>query len=147
MPKINISTHIRKQLSVVYSILKNVERFPQFMRDVKEIKVIRKISDKEIITKWKVDIDGTPVEWTEEDIFNDNERKLKFRMLEGDFDKYEGIWTLMPTTKGTRIILDTYLEWGVPNFEKYIGHVLEKKACKSIKSMLWLIRKKAHERK
>jgi hypothetical protein len=37
------------------------------------------------------------------------------------------------------------MEWGVPNFERYVGHVLEEKACRSIRSMLWLVRKKANK--
>ena len=144
MPKIEVSTIVRKSPSLVYKILKDMEKFPQFMSDVKQVKIFKKISNNTLLTEWKIDIDGTPVEWKEEDVFDDKMKKINFRMKEGSFKKYEGSWELRPVSNGTKIQLHTLLEWGVPNMEKHIGHVLEKKACRSIGSMLWLIRKRAN---
>lgn len=143
MPNVNISTIVAKSPVEIYRILKEIDKFPQFMKDAKEVKVLHRISDDKIVTRWKTDIDGTPVDWLEVDTYNDKEKSLVFKMLEGDFEKYEGRWTLTTLERGTKITLCTYLKWGIPNFERYIGHILENKAYRSLKSMLWLVRKRA----
>lgn len=142
MPKINLFTKIRKSKNVIYNIIKNIEDYPTFMRDVKQIKII-KLSENIVVSKWNADIDGTPVEWIEELKFNKN--KIEFCMLEGDFEKYIGSWILESINNDTKITLEAQLEWGLPNFEKYVGKIFEEKACNCIRGMLWAIRKKAHK--
>jgi len=145
MPDIKVTTKINKPPRLVYDILKEPNKFPLFMKDAKKIDVIRMALGNAIITKWAVDIDGTPIEWTEEDLYNDKEKRIKFRMVDGDLKKYEGEWTLSPVKGGSRISLSIQLEWGIPNFEKYIGSILENKLCRSMRSMVWLIRKRANK--
>lgn len=143
MTTINISTITAKSPMAIYGILKEIDKFPQFMDDVKEVEVLQKISNDKVVTRWRTDIDGTPVEWVEADTYDDKKKSLTFKMLEGDFEKYEGKWLLTSLERGTKINLCSYLKWGVPNFERYIGHILENKAYRSLKSMLWLVRKRA----
>ena len=145
MVKIDISTKVRTSPQSVYSILKDMSKFSAFMRDVKSIEAIKRISHSEIITKWELDIDGTFIEWIEEDLFDIDRLSVKFRMIEGAFKKYEGAWLLVPISDGTQIKLSIVLDWGAPNFEKYVSHVLEEKVYRSLKSMLWLIRKRANK--
>ena len=140
MPKINLSTMVQKPLSLVYKILERVDNFHFFMRDVKGIKIIKRLENM-IISEWKVDIDGTPVEWIQEDLYDKNKSQIEFRMLEGDFQEYQGRWIFEPRKDHTKIILEANLGWGVPNFEKYVGTFLEKKASESIRGMLWVIRR------
>ena len=145
MPKIKISTIVRRPLSLIYEILQDVESFPSFMKDIKEVKVIERSDENTLIARWQTDIDGTPVEWIEENKFDERSKTINLKMIRGDFEKYEGKWKLFPVKNGTCLSFEAELDWGVPNFEKYIGHILEKKACRSIKSLLWLVRKKAME--
>jgi ribosome-associated toxin RatA of RatAB toxin-antitoxin module len=142
MIRIEISTIVRQYSHyAVYEILKHIETFPLFMKDIKEIKIKRCLGDY-VVSEWKTDIDGTPVEWIEEDFFNKEKLEIEFRMLEGDFEDYKGRWIVSPIGQNARIIFIANLEWGIPNFEKYIGNILEEKARRSVKGMLWVIRKR-----
>lgn len=141
MPRIEVSKTIAAAKKEVYEIIKNMERFPEFMSDVKQVKVIKKQDDK-IVTEWKADIDGVPLEWIEEDIFNDKEMSCAFKAIEGDYG-YKGRWKLEEANNGkTEVSVMAEFDWEVPHFEKFIGHILEKKARSSLRSMLSAITKK-----
>lgn len=145
MLKVQITTKIRNSPVVVYRILRDMHRFPEFMPDAKMVAVIKKMSDNNIITKWEADIDGTSLEWVEQDFFDTSNWKIKFCMIEGAFKKYEGMWSLTPTKNGTSISLSINLDWGIPNFEKYVASILEEKTCRSMRGMIWLVRKRANK--
>ena len=92
MVKVNISAVIRRKKDLVYQALKELDRFPAFLRDVKEI-FIRSLNGNLIISDWKVDIDGTPIEWRQETLLDEeSHRIIAFRMIEGDYERYEGKW-------------------------------------------------------
>lgn len=141
MPIIQLSTIIRNnKRQAVYNLLKDMQRFPIFMRYVKDIYIIEKKGNK-LITFWRVSIDCADIFWKEEDIFNDKQMNLKFRMIEGDYSKYEGEWSLEDISEDTRIILYANFDWGVPAFEKLVGDILKKKARDALRSMLNAIKK------
>lgn len=141
MPIIEVSTTVKADKGRVYEIIKAMEHFPEFMRNVKQVKVLER-KDNRIVTEWKTDIDGAPVEWVEEDIFDDEKMSCSFKAIEGDY-KYEGKWKLDEDGTGkTRVSILADLDWEVPTLGKFIGHILEKKARNSLKSMLNAITKK-----
>jgi ribosome-associated toxin RatA of RatAB toxin-antitoxin module len=147
MPKIKVSTIVRKQdKQTVYDLLKNIQEFPRFMRDLKSLKVMEK-SDNRLVTSWNVVIDGASIVWKEEDIFNDQKRGLKFKMIEGDYSNYAGEWILDETPHGTKVTIVADFDWGLPVFEKFVGNILARKARKSLKSMLNAIKDKLEGKK
>lgn len=141
MPRIEVSKIIHADKKRVYEVIKNVESFPEFMRDVKKVRVVERQGNR-VVAEWKTDIDGAPVEWVEEDIFDDEKMSCSFKAIEGDY-KYEGKWKLDEDGTGkTRVSILADLDWEVPTLGKFIGHILEKKARNSLKSMLNAIQKK-----
>lgn len=141
MPHIEVTKVILADKKRVYAVIKDMESFPEFMRDVKKVKVVEKQGSR-VVTEWQTDIDGAPVEWVEEDIFDDEKMSCTFKAIEGDY-KYEGQWELNEDVAGkTRVSVVANFDWEVPTLEKFIGHILEKKARNSLKSMLNAIQKK-----
>ena len=55
---------------VVYELAKDQERFPEFMPDVETV-ASRAASPTMSITRWKTLVEEAPIEWTEEDRFDD----------------------------------------------------------------------------
>ena len=145
MVNINVAALIRKKKETVYQALKEIEKFPSFLKDVKEI-VIRSSNGRKIISDWKIDIDGTPIEWHQEMILDDlHQSAIFFRMIEGDYERYEGRWLLQEKADGvTRVELQAEFDWGVPGLERFVGKILEDKAIKSLKGMLYSLRKELH---
>ena len=144
MPSVKVATTIRREKDAVYQALKKLDDFPSFLKDVREIK-IRSSNENKIISDWKVDIDGTPIEWTQETTFDKDE--IRFRMLEGDYEKYEGSWLLRESGCGTtRVELQAEFKWGVPGLERFVGPTLEKQAIRSLRGMLLAVRRKLQKK-
>lgn len=140
MPKIEFLTVVKADKKKVFETIKAMERFPEFMRDVKNVKIIEQ-KENRMITAWEADIEGVPVRWTEEDVFDDREMTCKFKTIGGDY-KYEGIWKLEGNKNGkTNVLISADFDWGIPKLEKFIGNILEKKARRSLRSMLNAIAK------
>ena len=131
MPAIEVSLKIKKPKEEVYKIIKKMEDFPTFMRDVKNLTVIKRMDDR-IVTAWETEIDDAPVSWKEEDYFDDAAFQLKFNMLEGSYKEYQGYWLLEDIHNGTKLTIKANFDWGIPILEKYVGKSLETKARRGI---------------
>ena len=92
MPFIEVMTIVDAPLRVVYELAKEQERFPDYMPDVETVTVIERHADY-IVTRWKTLVEDAPIEWTEEDRFNDAELRIDYKLIEGDLDTFEGSWT------------------------------------------------------
>ena len=142
MPKIEVSKTINADRKKAFDIIKAMERFPEFMRDVKNVKILERANGR-IITQRKTDIDGVPIEWTEEDTFNNKDFCCRFKSIKGEY-KYDGIWKVADDGKDrVKVLISVNFDWEIPELEKFIGPTLEKKARISLRSMLNAIKKKA----
>lgn len=146
MATIESSTIVSCDREKTYDFIKNnIEQFPKFIPNIKKLKLLQRLSPNKIITEWAVDIDGASVRWKEEDIFDDKNFCISFRMVEGDYAKYEGRWQFENTANGTKVYIAATLDWGIPNLGKHVGPVLEQKAKLNFRSMLWAIRKQLNK--
>ena len=139
MYNINTSILIKAPGRIVAQVLRDMSHYPRFMRYVKNIKV-KKISDKEIISRWDIDIEGADVRWEERDIFDEYSMQMSFTMLQGDYSAYYGKWIVEPSGRKTRLSIDVYVDWDIPSFEKIIGPILKQKTEKIVRGMLASIR-------
>lgn len=147
MTNIELSVPVNKTKEQVYNILKNIEEFPRFMRDITKLEIVEKKQHR-LVTLWEIDIEGTAVAWKEEDIYDDNSMSMQFRMLEGDYGIYNGKWQIANgLSKETIVKYSVNIGWGIPSFEKVIGHILEKKQRRIIKSMLVAMKRHLEKRK
>lgn len=138
MPIIEVSKLVKQDKNKAYNLLKNIENFPQFMKNIRSIKILER-GEKKIIANWNVVIDGAEIFWKEEDSFDEKNCKVDFRMLEGDYNKYTGTWSVEEDKKGSRIILKVDIDWGIPILGKHVGRILERKARANFKRMLTTI--------
>lgn len=144
MPHIEVSIIIKGASSKVYNTLKSMENFPNFMRDVKSLKIIKNFPDQ-IITAWEIEIEGAPVKWKEEDIFDDEKLELNFNAIEGDYKEYRGKWKIIPQHSHTKLTIEANFDWGIPVLEKYVGKTLEKRARLALLGMLKAIKNKVEK--
>jgi ribosome-associated toxin RatA of RatAB toxin-antitoxin module len=129
----------------VYEIAKNQERFPEFMPDVDSITVIERHADR-LITHWKTLVEDAPIEWTEEDRFDDERCVIVYKLLEGDLDKFEGSWTFVDGDGSTQVTLGVDYDFGVPTLAELIGPTLEKKVRENSDMMLAALKREAEKR-
>lgn len=141
MQHIEVSIIIANSADSVYAMIKDMKSFPDFMRDVKTLKIIKSMPDK-IITAWEVEIEGVSIKWEEEDIFNDKKLELNFNAIGGDYKQYQGKWIALRKQDQTRLTIEADLDLGSPILEKYVGKALEKRARLSLLGMLKAIKNK-----
>jgi ribosome-associated toxin RatA of RatAB toxin-antitoxin module len=126
----------------VYELAKEQERFPQFMPDVESVTVVERHADR-VVTAWKTLIEDAPIEWLEEDRFDDVAARIDYRLIEGDLDTFEGSWTFEPAPAGTLVTLGVTYDFGVPTLAELIGPTLEKKVRENAEMMLAALKREA----
>ncbi|MBC5828799.1 MAG: SRPBCC family protein [Candidatus Eremiobacteraeota bacterium] len=144
MPYVEATIVIDAPPHVVYEIAKEQERFPQFMPDVESVTVLERYPDR-VITRWKTLVEEAPIEWTEEDRFDDQTPRIDYKLLEGDLDKFEGSWTFAERDGATHVLLGVDYDFGVPTLAELIGPTLARKVQENSEMMLAALKVEAEK--
>jgi coenzyme Q-binding protein COQ10 len=144
MPYVETSIAIAAPARVVYELAKDQERFPQFMPDVETVRVLERHPDR-VISRWKTLVEEAPIEWTEEDRFDDAALRIDYHLLEGDLDTFEGAWTFEETDGVTQVVLGVEYDFGVPTLAELIGPTLHKKVQENSEMMLAALKVEAEK--
>ncbi|MFH1337115.1 MAG: SRPBCC family protein, partial [Candidatus Zixiibacteriota bacterium] len=91
---------------------------------------------------WETLVEEIPICWKEVDEFDDGELRIKYRLIEGDLDKFEGIWKFEDLDGETRVTLTVDFDFGMPTLAELIGPVLEMKVRENSMMMLEAMKKK-----
>lgn len=142
MPTISSWVIVRKKPDDLYRLLKSLDHYPSFLTHVEHLKVLSTSNDT-ALAEWCINVSGTPLRWKQLDIYDDAQAYIRFRMLEGDYEHYEGEWKLQPEGEVTRLCLTTNIEWGLPHLSRYVDPFLQRKAELTIRSMLRAIKRRA----
>jgi ribosome-associated toxin RatA of RatAB toxin-antitoxin module len=130
----------------VYAIAKDVESFPQFMPDVKSLKVLERSEDGcRTVTEW---VGYVPkfhlnVKWTEEDVWDDVAHTCHFRQLKGDFQQMAGEWRFSLQDGGTQFISILDYEFNVPLLGPIVQKVVQHLMRQNVQGILDGIKKRA----
>ncbi|MEW6281395.1 MAG: aromatase/cyclase [Candidatus Eremiobacterota bacterium] len=135
MPYVERSIVIRGAIEQVYALAKDMESYPQFMPDVESVKVVRREGNS-TVTEWVTNVDGTPILWTEQDDFDDQNHRIVYRLIEGDLDKFEGEWRFVATPTGVQVTLGVDYDFGIPELTALIGPTLHEKVAENSDMML-----------
>ncbi len=144
MPYVETTIAIAARARAVYELAKDQERFPQFMPDVETVSVLERHSDH-WITRWKTLVEEAPIEWTEEDRFDDAALRIDYKLIEGDLDKFEGAWIFEERDGVTHVVLGVDYDFGVPTLAELIGPTLEKKVKENSEMMLAALKAEAEK--
>lgn len=142
MPRVESRIEIAAPASLVYALAKEQERFPDFMPDVESIVVLERRRDG-MVTRWKTLVEDAPIEWTEDDRFDDAGLRIDYALIEGDLDTFEGAWTFEQRGGVTRVVLSVEYDFGVPTLAELIGPTLEKKVRENAEMMLAALKREA----
>ncbi len=142
MPYVESTIAIAAPASTVYAIAKDQERFPEFMPDVESIVVVERRRDG-VVTKWKTLVEDAPIEWTEDDRFDDERIRIDYRLIDGDLEKFEGAWIFEEREGGTFVTLGVDFDFGVPTLAELIGPTLERKVRENSEMMLDALKREA----
>jgi coenzyme Q-binding protein COQ10 len=135
VPYVETSIFVKVDPLKAYEFARNMEQFPDYMPDVESVRVLEKKSNA-TITEWVTNVEGTPIIWTEEDLFDDAQKTISYRLIEGDLDKFEGVWSFREKDAGTEIVLGVDFDFGIPHLEELIGPTLKTKVRDNSDMML-----------
>jgi len=145
MPYVEVEIVVAAQARDVYELAKDQTRFPEFMPDVESVTLLERREDV-LITRWKTLVEEAPIEWTEEDRFDDARTRIDYKLIEGDLDKFEGSWTFDDSGDGTtRVVLGVEYDFGVPTLAELIGPTLERKVRENSEMMLAALKREAEQ--
>jgi len=144
MPYVEATIAVNAPASAVYELAKEQDRFPEFMPDVETVTVLERHPDR-VLTKWKTLVEEAPIEWIEEDRFNDDALRIEYKLLEGDLDTFEGAWTFDETDGVTNVKLTVEYDFGVPTLAELIGPTLRKKVRENSEMMLAALKREAEK--
>jgi coenzyme Q-binding protein COQ10 len=130
---------------LVYELAKEQERFPEYMPDVEKVTILERNAASSI-ARWKTLVEEAPIEWTEEDRFDDAALRIDYKLLEGDLDKFEGSWTFEHRDGVTHVVLGVEYDFGVPTLAELIGPTLQRKVRENSEMMLAALKREAEER-
>ena len=142
MPFVNTTIVVDAPARAVYELAKDQERFPEFMPDVELVTVLER-HDGRTISKWKTLVEEAPIEWIEEDLFDDALLRVDYKLLEGDLDTFQGAWTFEEREGRTHVSLDVEYDFGVPTLAELIGPTLHKKVLENSEMMLAALKSEA----
>ena len=145
MPFVEVTTEVDAPARDVYELAKDQERFPEFMPDVESVIVLERHPDR-VITRWKTLVEDAPIEWIEEDRFDDAETTITYRLLEGDLDVFEGTWSFRERDGRTFVKLDVEYDFGVPTLAELIGPTLQRKVRENSEMMLAGLKREAESK-
>jgi len=133
--QVTATTIIRAPLADVYRVAKDVERFPEFMPDVQSIRILER-SGGRLTVEWIGLMQGRKVRWVEEETWDDAAHRSAFRLVEGDFSKFEGSWSFATVPEGTETFLVLDYEMELPLAGALLSSLLKMLVRKNLESML-----------
>jgi ribosome-associated toxin RatA of RatAB toxin-antitoxin module len=142
VPHVAATIVVNAPPALVYELAKDQERFPEFMPDVESVTVTERYGNR-VLSRWKTLIEDAPIEWLEEDRFDDAALRIDYKLLEGDLDTFEGSWTFEAGPGGTHVALAVTYDFGVPTLAELIGPTLEKKVRENAEMMLAALKREA----
>lgn len=141
MPFVEVMISVNCDRDKIYPILKDMEKYPEFMKDLVSVEVLERVSNT-TVSKWVSNVDGRIIKWTELDTFDDENMHIAYKQIEGDLKKFEGEWILTPLIEGTEIKLTVDFEFGIPMIAGLLNPLLKKKVRDNSLNMLKAIKEK-----
>jgi predicted amino acid dehydrogenase/ribosome-associated toxin RatA of RatAB toxin-antitoxin module len=121
----------------VIRLVTKVGEFPSYIPCVREVSVIHK-SHPRMLTRWRIQVDGVPISWTEEDTFELKQDTIRFKTVEGDLEEFKGEWVFRENTQGTQVIVNVYLKvgMGIPGASDFANTYVKEILVKNFEAIL-----------
>jgi len=145
MPHVESAIVINGDIERVYALAKDIESFPEFMPDVKSITVLERTDGgKRTVVEWVgiVKEFKTTVKWVEEDLWDDDKKECRFKLVKGDYSAYAGVWRFEQVDGGTRFVSELDFEYDVPLIGPLIKSIIARKMKENLDNMLAAVKGK-----
>jgi fatty aldehyde-generating acyl-ACP reductase len=139
--EIHVSRMIPASKWRVMRLITKVWEFPEYIPNVKEASVIHK-KHNTMRTKWRVQLEGIPMSWIEEDTLSFTENAIYFKAIEGDLAEFKGKWHFKAHPHGTEVSVDVLLDVGIPGFKAFADAYIKKLLTRNFEAILEAIERR-----
>lgn len=146
MPVVENSVWVDAPVETVMAVAKDYEAYPSIMQDVKSITVLESDGAR-VLAKWVARAEEVKmdIKWTQEDIWDDPNRRSHFRQVSGDYEKFEGDWTFTPENGGTRFDSRVDVEFNIPLIGPLLKSLIAKKVRENLENTQSAIKQSAEK--
>jgi uncharacterized membrane protein len=143
MPIVESFIAINGPMDKVYECAKDIERFPEFMPDVKGVNILERNGSK-VISEWSAYIPDfkMTVKWVEEDDWDDEAKTCVFKLVKGDYAAYSGKWTFASVDGTTTFNSVIDYEYDIPLIGQLIKGLVQRKVKENVDQILSCVKSK-----
>jgi len=143
MPEVQVDLTIDAEVDEVWSMVRGVEAYPNYMTNVRSVDILADHGDTRV-TAWSVFLKGSILEWSESERIDDSVRRIEFSQLDGDLERFVGYWQVTADESGaTRVVLDIDFEIGIPLLAQMLDPVAGRALRDNSEQMLRSLERKA----
>ncbi|MEN3015110.1 MAG: SRPBCC family protein [bacterium] len=136
---------INAPASLVFQVASDTEKFPEFIPDVKSVKIIQKEGNIQL-TQWEASIDGMFFKWEEKEVFYPEKMYLEYTLVKGDVDKFEGYWQVIPISENKcKLVLQLDFDVNIPMLSSLIMPTIRFKVKKNVQHMLKALKERSEK--
>ncbi len=143
MPRVENSLVINAPVEKVFVTAKDVEQIPPHTSNVKSV-VVQERDGNRVITAWTAFVPDfkITVNWTEEDIWDDESKECTFRLKKGDYAALSGKWTFREVEGGTEFSSVLDYEYNVPLIGALIQGLIQRIVKENMDEILGSVKKR-----
>ena len=113
MRRVQVVARVEKPASEVYPAICDFRRYPEQSSAVLAVDV-RSLDGARHGCSWEVRFRRGILRWSEEDVFDDEKRRVAFQLIEGDVDHLRGCWEVDEEDAGSRVRFWAEFDMGIP---------------------------------
>ena len=125
MRKVTICVEATHEATETYRRISDFGRYPDFTETVREVVVHPADADGSVVSEWTVNFRNGLLCWTERDVLDRERMAITFTQLTGDFETFNGVWTVEPHTEGSRVTFEAEFDLGIPSLAAIVDPVAE----------------------
>jgi ribosome-associated toxin RatA of RatAB toxin-antitoxin module len=119
----------------LYALVKRFERYPELTEHVLVVEVTPS-GDGRIRSRWEVQVGDGLLRWVEEDVFDDEQRRIRFEQVEGDLQSFTGDWAVLQEGPDAVVELDAEFDLGMASLSSLVEPIAERILRESFALML-----------
>ncbi|PRY39888.1 type II toxin-antitoxin system RatA family toxin [Umezawaea tangerina] len=125
-----------RQASEVFDTVVDFGRYPELVEAVREVVTEPPAADGSVVSHWAVNFRNGVLRWTEVDTFDRDDLVSRFTQTTGDFDAFEGEWTVRQDGGDAHVVFHAEFDFGVPTLASIIDPVAIRVLTESMKDIL-----------
>ncbi|ACU37503.1 SRPBCC family protein [Actinosynnema pretiosum subsp. pretiosum] len=137
MQTVRIEAHVPGGVATeVYETVVDFTRYPELVETVREVVAEPAAEDGSITSHWAVNFRNGVLRWTEVDTFDREALVSRFTQTTGDFDVFEGQWSVTQDGGDAFVVFHAEFDFGVPTLASIIDPVAIRVLTESMQDIL-----------